>query len=113
MKRSEKIYEKRKETFGKPADFNLIKAIIERGNSGDGDPAILEDSAYERLKNPKKSPVISLDLFMFEPTAEDLDQLASELPLYFTNKKLLRITDEEIEQLKAKMPMNMRNITKH
>jgi hypothetical protein len=98
--------------FGKPADFTMILNIIDRGNAGEGDPAILEDSAYERLKNPKKSPVIGLDLFMFEPTSEELEQLAIANPLHFKNKKLLRITDDELEMLKTKMPMNIREISK-
>lgn len=112
MNLSKKIYEKRTPQFGKPPDFTLLQAIMERGNSGDGDPAILEDSAYARLMSPKKSNVIGIDLFMFTPTEDDLEQLAREYPLYYTNKKLLRITDEDIEMLKTQIPMNIREISK-
>jgi len=112
MKQSKKIYEKRTPQFGKTPDFTLLRTIIERGNTVDGAPVILGDSTYSRMQDPKKSKVMSLHLFMFGPTADDLEQLAREYPKIFSNKRLLRVTDEEIELLKNQMPMKIPEISK-
>jgi hypothetical protein len=102
----------RKEFTGTP-DYSLIKKIIDRGSTGDGYFIVLDDSAYSRLKKLKDGDTFSLTINIFNtpPIDADLEYLAEKYPEHYANKKLLRMTQAELDTVRASTPYSLRYIT--
>ena len=102
----------RDEFTGKP-DYSLIHKIIERGNVGEGIFVIFDDSAYSRLKKLKAGDtcVIGINIFTTAPIDADLEYLAKRYPKHYSNKKLLRMTQSELDNVRENTPYSLRYIT--
>ena len=102
----------RAEFKGTP-DYSLIHKIIERGNVGEGIFVIFDDSAHSRLKKLKAGDtcVITLNIFTTAPIDADLEYLAGRYPKHYSNKKLLRMTQAELDTVREITPYSLRYIT--
>jgi hypothetical protein len=102
----------RKDFKGRP-DYSLIKKIIDRGSIGEGIFVILDDSVYSRLNKLKGGDtcVITINIFNTPPIDADLEYLAGRNPKHYSNKKLLRMTQAELDAIREKTPYSLRYIT--
>ena len=102
----------RAEFKGTP-DYSLIRKIIDRGNVGEGIFIILDDSAYSRLKKLKDGDTFSLtiNIFTTPPIDADLEYLSERYPKHYSNKKLLRMTQAELDTVRESTPYSLRYIT--
>lgn len=102
----------RTEFKGTP-DYTLIRKIIDRGSIGDGYFIIFDDSAYSRLKKLKEGDTFSITINIFNatPIDADLEYLAGRYPAHYANKKLLRMTQQELDAVKESTPYSLRYIT--